>query len=226
MIDIQGMRFGNLVVIGRGYHEKSKTTEWECLCDCGVTKVVPSGSLRKGKVKSCGCQRIVRPVKDITGERHGRLVITGFSKMAPNRTSIWFAKCDCGNEIEVRKTNLWIDADGKKNTVSCGCHKQDLQRLLHTTHGELVGRDKKSREYNCWTNMLQRCNNPKHNHYKSYGAKGVTVCEAWKSFKAFLADVGRAPEDKTFIDRIDPYGNYEPSNVRWVDMDTSNTNKR
>ena len=225
--DLTGDRFGTLIVVGRAVHPKTGVMDWKCLCDCGNYKVVPSGSLRQGRVKSCGCGKKGGPLKDITGKRFGRLTITGFSKMAPNRTSIWFADCDCGNKLEVRKTNLWVSKSGTKNTVSCGCHKVDTQRNRLTTHGEHVGTSRKaSKEYVCWQNMLARCRNPKHQSYASYGAKGVTVCEAWQKFESFLADVGRAPADKPYIDREDPYGNYEPSNVRWVDFDTSNANKR
>lgn len=222
-----GRRFGSLVVTGRGLHAASGVEEWKCLCDCGIEKVIPSGSLRAGKVRSCGsasCDQRGSVLKDITGEIHGRLTIIGFAGMAPNRVSVWHAKCECGNEIEVRKSNLHKDKKtGRPNTVSCGCHKRDIQKARLTTHGDSAY---KTKEYNCWQNMHQRCSNPKNKRYISYGAKGVKVCPQWFSYEDFLNDVGRAPYEKACIDRIDPYGNYEPSNVRWTDAATSNTNKR
>ena len=219
-----GRRFGMLLVTGRGIHPTSGVEEWKCLCDCGTEKVIPSGSLRAGKVRSCGCMTNVRKPKDITGEVHGRLTVTGFAGMAPNRTSIWFARCECGNEIEVRKPNLWIDPKtGMPNTVSCGCHKKDVQKARLTTHGES---SVKTKEYTCWRNMIQRCTNPNNPRYKSYGAKGVTICPEWYEYERFLADVGRAPNEKPVIDRIDAYGNYEPNNVRWTDEKTSQKNRR
>ncbi len=222
--DLTGQRFGKLLVLGRGYDLKRNVTEWECLCDCGVSKIIASGSLRAGKVKSCGCSKTAGRLKDISGQRFGRLTVLEYAGMAPNRVSLWKVRCDCGTEFEIRKSNLWVSKDGKKNTVSCGCHRSDVQRARHLKHGDAGG--KKAKEYNCWQNMLQRCYNPNHSHYKWYGAKGVTVTDEWHSYEQFLADVGRAPPDKPYIDRIDPHGNYEPGNVRWVDMKTSNENKR
>jgi hypothetical protein len=221
--DLTGQRFGKLRVLGRGFDPERNITEWNCLCDCGVKKVIASGSLRAGKVKSCGCQKTKGRIKDITGQKFGRLTILSHVGMAPNRVSIWLVRCDCGSEFKIRKNNLWVSADGKKNTVSCGCHRSDMQKARHLTHGEA---GKRSKEYTCWQNMHQRCNNPKHSHYRWYGEKGVTICSDWSDYEQFLADVGRSPPDKQYIDRIDPYGNYEPANVRWANMETSNSNKR
>jgi len=221
LINLVGLTFGKLTVVGRGLHEKSGTIEWMCKCECGNKKVVPSGSLRKGKVKSCGCARLKGRRKDITGQRFGRLVILGFHSMAPNRTSKWNAQCDCGTEIVVRKTNLWIDKEGNVNTVSCGCHKVDLQRELKTIHGESA-----KKEYQCWHGIISRCTNKNSKNYKFYGGLGVSIHPDWLEYKNFLKDVGRAPPDRQYIDRINPFGNYEPENVRWTTLEVSLKNTR
>ncbi len=35
--------------------------------------------------------------------------------------------------------------------------------------------------YHAWQSMIQRCYNKNNKAYKTYGAKGVTVCDEWKN---------------------------------------------
>jgi hypothetical protein len=74
-------------------------------------------------------------------------------------------------------------------------------------------------EYRVWKSMRERCRNQTRRAYASYGAKGVTVCERWScdsGFMNFIADMGHRPGDGFDLDRIDPFGNYEPGNTRWL----------
>jgi hypothetical protein len=65
--------------------------------------------------------------------------------------------------------------------------------------------------------MKSRCNNPKNISYPHYGGRGIQIYPAWRhSFETFLADVGRRPDSKHSLDRIDNDGHYEPGNVRWA----------
>ena len=48
-----------------------------------------------------------------------------------------------------------------------------------------------------WMSMIHRCTYEKHVHYHNYGGRGIKVCERWKTFENFLADMGerlRPPE--------------------------------
>ena len=56
--------------------------------------------------------------------------------------------------------------------------------------------------YRTWAAMKRRCNNPRAQNYKFYGAKGITYEERWEKFANFLADMGNRPDDTT-LGRID-----------------------
>lgn len=74
--------------------------------------------------------------------------------------------------------------------------------------------------------MIKRCTNPNDkDHWKDYGGRGITICERWRSFKDFLADMGERPDGRT-LDRIDVNGNYEPGNCRWATKSEQQRNKR
>lgn len=70
-------------------------------------------------------------------------------------------------------------------------------------------------EYRIWIDIKTRCYNVKAHNYKYYGAKGVIMCDRWRtSFDNFLQDMGLRPQGYT-IGRKNDLGNYEPSNCRW-----------
>ena len=70
--------------------------------------------------------------------------------------------------------------------------------------------------YDSWRQMRQRCLNPNNCNYPYYGAKGITICDSWESFKTFIEDMGPRPEGTT-LDRYPlTRGNYGPNNCRWA----------
>lgn len=130
------------------------------------------------------------------------------------RKLYWLCRCDCGKEKIVRVDNL------KNGGVkSCGC----LNIERSTKHGHAKNY-KKSRTYQSWFNMVQRCTNSNGEKYPIYGGRGIKVCNRWRKFKNFLEDMGERPREHQ-IDRIDNDRNYCKNNCRWATLKQQARNK-
>lgn len=70
--------------------------------------------------------------------------------------------------------------------------------------------------YPTWRSMIARCGNPHVHNFRNYGGRGISVCERWRKFANFAADMGDKPSDDYTLDRINSDGNYEPSNCHWA----------
>ncbi|MBQ0017359.1 MAG: AP2 domain-containing protein [Clostridiales bacterium] len=163
---------------------------------------------------------------DLTGRRFGRLTVKFVCGKSNDRHYLWYCLCDCGNKVIVPSNSLKTG-----HTQSCGCLQKDRTSASRTKHGAVGNHQNTERLYNVWLEMRQRCNNPNNKNFKYYGGKGVSVCDEWNDYFAFKHWAENNGYDKNAkrgdctIDRINPNGNYEPSNCRWVDMATQNRNK-
>ena len=220
MKDLTGERFGRLVVVNKveGIGRK-KDTHWECICDCGGTKVTTTSALVKGRTQSCGClwmeARKAR-ADDLAGQRFGRLVV--IERDESKCRTAWLCHCDCGSEVATTSLSL-----KSGNTFSCGCYQRDRAAEAKTKHGLCY-----TRRYGIWEGMIQRCENPNSDSYERYGGRGICICKEWRenfmSFYTWAGDNGY--EGYLSIDRIDNDGNYEPFNCRWVTTKEQNRNTR
>lgn len=172
---------------------------------------------------------------DITGQTFERLTVTSFAGTDHVNHARWNVRCVCGKEKVVTGKSLRAGA-----IRSCGCLRKDNNQGRRFQKGEALrlkhghcrrstgpGRSPRTTEYQAWAGMKSRCYNPRNKKFSDYGGRGIAVCERWRNdFEAFLADVGLKPSPKHSMDRIDPNGNYEPSNCRWATIGEQMINKR
>jgi len=153
------------------------------------------------------------------GDVFGQLKVIRFIGKDKNYRNLYLCKCNCENETEI------IVPDNRlltNTTKSCGCLKK--KRL--TKHGL-----SRTKIYNVWQKMIERCYLETCSNYPKYGAKGIAVCDEWKNKEnGFINFYNWAIKNGYFegltIDRINTYGNHEPSNCRWTTYEEQNTNLR
>ena len=149
--------------------------------------------------------------EDLIGKKFGRLTVK--EVITRNKTRYCKCICDCGNERLVKMYHLIY-----KETVSCGCYA----KTRATTHGLYY-----HPLYHVIICMIQRCTNKKDPAYSYYGGRGIKVYEKWKNhpceFIKFAEENGWRKGLTT--DRINPDGDYEPNNIRFVDRHTQSANR-
>lgn len=139
-------------------------------------------------------------------DRFGRLTFKEVLPALRGGTRYGVFVCDCGAVKEMSIPNV---AMGK--SISCGCFAREATGDRARTHG-MTG----TPEYRSWRAMWNRCTNEKLERYPRYGGRGIRVCDRWKSFENFYADMGPRPSAKHSLERDEVDGNYEPGNCRWA----------
>lgn len=114
-----GKVFGRLTVIDRVSKPqgiKGGDAYWVCRCECGNLVSVMGKSLKNGKTKSCGCYRHDKNVKDLIGQRFGRLLVISPAGLNKEGRQLWKCQCQCGNTCITNRRNLQ-----NGSCQSCGC---------------------------------------------------------------------------------------------------------
>ena len=154
-------------------------------------------------------------VKDLTGQRFGRLLVLEYAGKTWYGKSKWRCKCDCGEVKDVDVSSL-----NRGYTQSCGCLQKEGISKRNSTHQMTY-----SKAYNSWQCMRSRCQRPNDKEYARYGGRGITVCKRWQTFENFYADMGDPPDGAT-LDRRDNSKGYCKDNCRWATRQQQANNRR
>ena len=226
-MDYSGFVFDNIKVLKRAdgdlervrnsLKEKGRTQnpKYECKCLlCGKIFVADIYSIKNRKNKNCGCEKMKYNLK---GKRFGSLTAINPLFKNAHGEMVWECLCDCGTICQ--KTSYALRHNDKISCPNC------RNKKISEKNRKYIIENKRIKE--AYVNMKTRCYNPKSLSYKTYGARGITVCDEWNEhFEPFYEwSMENGWEEGLQIDRINNDGNYEPSNCRYVSSKVNCNNR-
>lgn len=207
-----GEIYGNWKVLD---YEAHKGLLVECL-NCGRQTYHPATKVFENRIK-CTCDSVAKYDESYIGKRYGHLVVRSIvHKELGGRNRLLFdCVCDCGNSRLARPIYL-----ENGDILCCG---NDCKYKNENT--AIYDGESKTRLYNKYRNMINRCYSHSSKSYSSYGGRGIKVCDEWLNdffaYKKWALENGwreDCAKDEMTIDRINPDGDYEPSNCRLISL--------
>lgn len=162
---------------------------------------------------------------DLVGKKFSKLLVIsrGPDTVRKLKAPRWYCKCDCGNP-ELR---LVEGGDLRRGTtVTCGCGGEGIAGSKNRIHGK-----SHTGIYSTYHGIHRRCYDEKCKDYKSYGGRGIKVCDRWhvsneKGLENFVSDMGGTRPKGESIERIDVNGDYSPENCKWIPLKDQSKNTR
>lgn len=165
----------------------------------------------------------INELKEHIGEKRDYLEIVGV--VQKDKKARLLVKCICGNIREMTLSQF------NNNAIhSCGCigprKGKDSPNYKHGLS--------RTRIYNVYRNIWNRCYNPHDVSYMNYGGRGITICDEWLgengpiTFSEWAYKEGYdslAKRGECTVDRINVNKGYSPDNCRLVPMITQSNNK-
>lgn len=194
--------------------EKSRRVK--CICICGKEKDVVLQTLVSKKSNSCGCKgiakielpEIVKPtIEEINKNMYKDWKVESYIKKYNSKGNVFEIaniECKCGDKKQIRYNPIDYQKECRK------CKSIELtQKTKSPEYKSLRGRYKA---------MKARCYNPNHKDYKTYGERGITVCDEWKNnFSNFYNwAISNGYKKELQLDRADNDGNYTPDNCQFI----------
>lgn len=178
IIDLSGKQFGALTVLNHVGRDKWGQYLWRCRCSCGLEHVAAGGKLRRGEVKSCGCDkpRLCREANI----KHGHTTDRGKAMTTEYRTwSNMIERC------ERPATNLFHRYGGRGIRVcerwreSFAAFLEDMGPRPSPDHQiDRIDNDGNYEPGNCrWVTRIQQSRNKSTNHIIEFRGRSMCLAE-------------------------------------------------
>ena len=179
--DITGESFGQLTALKSTEKDSLGNALWECSCECGNLHTLPYSALVSGRIKSCGCLN----VRDLTGQRFGKLTAIRSTEKRINGNIVWECVCDCATRTEVTTTSLTIG-----HTKSCGCARTLKGEEHHSYNPNLTNEERVKNRYRMsdgdfrtWANLIKCRDNHTCQICKQHGGNlNAHHLNSWNAF--------------------------------------------
>ena len=177
--NLQGIRFGRLIVIKEGGRGNAGQLKWVCRCDCGSMKEIRAQNLMLGNTISCGCAHKEQLIKRNT--KHGQTV----GGRIPTEYTIWSQMKDrClnpnaepyedygGRGIKVCKR--WVGKNGYANFF------KDMGKRPSKNHSldRFPNNDGDYKPSNCrWGTQAEQSRNKRNNVWLEHDGKRMIMAD-------------------------------------------------